>query len=211
MKIYDLSLPFRVTDMVFPGTPPMKYEQSHTVEKDFYNLGIAGINTHAGTHIDAPKHFLAEGYSVGEIPLEKCVGECCVVDVTYIGANEEIDVKDVCNYEEEIRLKKRIMLYTGWSQYHNTEKYYMEYPKLTLALCEYLVELGVVLVGVEAPSLNPERYIETHKAFSNNEVVILEGLCNLDKIAGKNIIISVAPIKFFGADGFPVRAYAIEK
>lgn len=210
MKIYDLSHPFSTSDMVFPGTPSMEYKLSHTIEKDFYNLGIAAINTHSGTHTDAPKHFVDGGGDLQSVPLERYVGPCVVVDVRHRGANEEITVQDIAAYESEIAEKKRVLFLTGWESRVNTEEYYTDYPKITLELAEHLVQLGVGLVGVEAPSLNPELYIEVHQAFLANGVSVVEGLRNLEAILGKNVIFCGAPLAFVGADGFPIRAYAIE-
>ena len=210
MKLYDLSHPFCVSDMVFPGTPEMKYELTHTFEADKYNLGLASVNTHAGTHTDAPRHFLKDGATLEAVPLKRYVGPCVVVDARHRGANEDITVEDIRAYEDAIRAKKRVLFFTGWSKLVNTPEYFNDYPRISLALAERLVELGVCLVGVEPPSLNPPLYIEIHQAFSSKGIAIVEGLRGLEAILDKDVIFCGAPLAFAGADGFPVRAYAIE-
>jgi kynurenine formamidase len=210
MNIYDLSLKFRIDDMVFPGTPPMSYRLSHTVKKDFYNLGIAEVNSHAGTHTDAPRHFLDDGIALGDVSLEKYVGPCVVIDLRGKKANDRIGIEDVKAYENEIIAKKRVLLHTGWYKHANTETYYADYPSVDLELANYLSSLSILLIGVEAPSLNPPLYIEVHRAFLKKEIAIVESLANLDQILGKDVIFCAPPIAFHGADGFPVRAFAIE-
>lgn len=210
MKIYDLSHKFNIGDLVFPGTPKMSYALSHTIKNDHYNLGLASINSHAGTHTDAPVHFVDGGKSLGEVSLDKYVGPCIVIDLRDKKANEDIGIADVKKFESEIRQKKRVLLLTSWGKKNNTEEFYTEYPRITLKLADYLVSLGIVLIGVEPPSLNPPLYIEVHKAFLENDVAIVEGLTNLDLILGKDVFFCGAPIAFEGADGFPIRAYAIE-
>jgi kynurenine formamidase len=210
MKLYDLSHPFSAADMVFPGTPPMEYNLSHTTEKDNYNLGLAAVNTHAGTHTDAPRHFLANGCTLEAIPLASYVGPCVVVDVRHRGAKDDITVQDIQSCEDLIREKKRILFLTGWCEKVNTFEYFTDYPRISLELAEWLVQLGVVMVGVEPPSLNPPLYIEVHQVLLKNNVAIIEGLRGLDAILGKDVIFCGAPLAFAGADGFPVRAYAIE-
>ena len=210
MKLYDLSHPFSVEDMVFPGTPGMQYKLSHTIANDFYNLGTAEINTHSGTHTDAPLHFVDGGGDLASVPLERYVGPCVVIDVRHRGANEDITPEDIKAYEGQISEKKRVLFLTGWASRVNTEEYYTDYPRISLELAERLVQLGAVLVGVEAPSLNPGLYIEVHQAFLKNGVSIIEGLCNLETILGKDVILCGVPLAFVGADGFPMRAYAME-
>jgi len=210
MKLYDLSHPFSAADMVFPGTPAMEYKLTHTMENDNYNLGLAAVNSHAGTHTDAPRHFLKDGATLEAIPLENYVGSCVVIDVRHRGANEDITVNDILANEDTIRAKKRVLFLTGWSEKVNTAEYFTDYPRISLELAKRLVELGVVMVGVEPPSLNPPLYIEVHQALLANNVAIVEGLRGLENILGKEVIFCGAPLAFVGADGFPVRAYAIE-
>ena len=210
MKIYDLSHPFSVADMVFPGTPKMSYQLTHSYEKDDYNLGLISVNTHAGTHTDAPRHFLKEGDTLEKVPLSSYVGPCVVVDVRHVGALEEINVEDIRAYEEVLREKKRLLLLSGWSSHVNTPAYFTDYPRISLELAHYLVDLGIVLLGVEPPSLNPPLYIEVHQTLLEGGIAIVEGLRGLEAILGKEVLLCAAPIALVGVDGFPLRAYAIE-
>ena len=210
MKIYDLSLPFSVDMSVFPGTPPMKYQLTHTVEKDHYNLGLATINSHAGTHTDAPRHFLADGAGLGEVPLERYIGDAVVADCMAKSAPfARIEKEDFIHYEALIRKHGKVLVKTGWSRYADEDRFYTDYPIITESCAEYLVSLGVHLVGVEAPSLNPEKYIEVHKTFLSNHVAIVESLTNLDTLPADVVFFSGAPLNLAGGDGFPIRAYAI--
>jgi len=187
MKIYDLTLPLSVSGSVFPGTPKMSYTLSHTVEKDHYNLGLASINSHAGTHTDAPHHFLEEGVCLDKVPVTKYVGYAVVADLTGKGALDTIDVSDLLPYEDKIRAHRKVILHTNWSEHAAEDIFYTDYPVITEALARWLTGLGVEMIGVEAPSLNPGKYIEVHKTF-----------------------LSGAPIPLAEADGFPIRAVAIE-
>ena len=210
MMIYDLSLPFSVDMSVFPGTPSMKYQLTHTVEKDNYNLGLATINSHAGTHTDAPSHFLQNGAGLGDVPLERYVGSAVVVDCTAKGdAFARIEKEDFFPYEALIREHGKVLVKTGWSRYADQERFYTDYPVVTESCADYLVSLGVHLVGVEAPSLNPEKYIEVHKTLLSNNVAIVESLTYLDKLPSAVVFFSGAPLNLAGGDGFPIRAYAI--
>lgn len=210
MKVTDLTHKFNINDMVFPGTRAMSFERTHTAEKDFYNLSMAVINSHAGTHTDAPMHFLADGKSLGEVAIDRYVGPCVVVDCRNKGAFEMIEIEDVKPYEDAIRKAGRVVLCTGWDKQFKKECFFTDYPSISEPLANYLVSLGIVMVGVEPPSLNPPKYIEVHQAFLKNDVAIVEGLTNLEGLIGKEFIFCGAPLAFENMDGFPIRAYAIE-
>jgi len=52
------------------------------------------VGTHTGTHIDPPYHFLEEGRTVDEIPLDVLVGDCYVGDLTSVAGTigpDELD------------------------------------------------------------------------------------------------------------------------
>ncbi len=210
MKIYDLSFPVSVDDMVFPGTSKMNYLRTKTIEKDNYNLGLASINTHAGTHTDAPLHFIDNGKSLDQVDINSYVGNAFIIDCSTKQAFDIIDVNDAEPYEEQIRECKRVIFKTGWSKKFNTPEYYTDYPVISLELAKWLVKKGIVLVGVEPPSLNPALYIEVHKTFLNSDVAIVEGLTNLEKLPGSRIFFFGVPIRLVDGDGFPIRALAIE-
>ncbi len=211
MKIYDLTHPLNVGSSVFPGTPKMDYKLSHTIEKDCYRLGIACVNSHVGTHTDAPAHFLKDGAFLGDVSLEKYVGNAVIIDCTHKSAPfSEIDVEDLIKETEAIKRTKRVLIKTGWDKKSDQDAYYTDYPVITVALSKWLVEMGVVMLGVEPPSLNPADYIEVHAILLGADIAVVEGLTNLDKLENKEIFFVGAPIPLKEADGFPIRAIAIE-
>lgn len=210
MKIYDLSLPFSKDTLVFPGTPKMDYVRSQTVEKDNYNLGLISINTHAGTHTDAPLHFIDNGTSLADVEVGKYVGEAVVVDCSSKKAFDVIDVEDAITYEDKIIRCKRVIFKTGWSKFYKEDKFFTDYPIITVKLAKWLVDKGIVMIGVEPPSLNPADYIVVHKILLESGVAVVEGLTNLDVLPSDEIFFVGTPLALKDGDGFPIRAIAIE-
>ncbi len=210
MKIYDLSIPFSKDTLVFPGTPKMDYVRSHTVQKDHYNLGIVSVNTHAGTHTDAPLHFIEGGASLADVDVGKYVGEAVVIDCSQKKAFDLIDVADVASYEEKIKRCKRVIIKTGWSKFFEEDKFFTDYPIITVELAKWLAAAGVVLLGVEPPSLNPADYIEVHKTLLESGIAVVEGLTNLESLPSDEIFFVGTPLALKDGDGFPIRALALE-
>ena len=78
MKIYDISQEVFSCN-VYPGDPiPEKRTLSSMENGDLYNLTAFSMCAHNGTHIDAPAHFLADGKTVEQMPLDTFVGDCYV-------------------------------------------------------------------------------------------------------------------------------------
>lgn len=210
MKVYDLSLQLYDGMPVFPGTPPVEYVVSHTIEKDNFNLAQAIINTHAGTHTDAPKHFISGASGLEGISLETYVGKAIIVDCTNKKDNDIITINDFKAYENKIRKGSRIIIRTDWYKFASEQKYFTDYPRISMELAQWLVEKGVIMLGVEPPSLNPPQYIEVHRTLLEGGVAIIEGLAKLDAVSENEVFFVGAPVVFKGADGFPLRAIAID-
>ena len=66
---------------------------------------------------------------------------------------------------------------------------------------------GVVLIGTDAPSLDPEtsRAMDAHQAVRRAEMRILEGLV-LDDVAAGDYELIALPLALAGLDAAPVRA-----
>lgn len=210
MKVYDLSHPFSMDMSVWPGTPKMKRTLSHTIEKDLYNLGLYSINSHAGTHTDAPLHYIANGKSLAEVNVTKYVGYAYIINLKAKQDNDEITSEDLKPFEALIKKYKRIILQTNWSKHFSEEKFYTNFPIITEDAANYLVKCGIVLIGLETPSVNRAKHREVHTIFLSNDVAIVESLANLDKIENNVIFFSAAPLGIKDGDGFPVRALAVD-
>jgi kynurenine formamidase len=188
----------------------MAYEHTQQISRDHYNLGLVHVNTHAGTHTDAPLHFIDGGTDMAAVDPGKYVGPAYVVDCTDKGAFEVIDVADAEPYAENIASCQRVIFRTGWAKRFGTPEYYTDYPVISLELAKWLANKDVVMVGVEAPSLNPALYIEVHRVLLEGGIAVVEGLTNLDSLPGPQILFCGAPIALVEGDGFPIRALAIE-
>lgn len=211
MKVTDLSHPFTITDKVFPGTQLMHQDRTHTCESEGYNLTMCTINSHAGTHTDAPLHFLADGKCLAEVDINRYVGPCFIVDCTAKGEpNSMVEVEDVKPYEEQIKKAGRLCLATGWNRMFNTEEFFTQYPSVSVELCQYLADLGVKMIGVEGPSVNTVAGPEAHKILLGADIAIVEALTNMQDLMNREVLFCGAPLAYTGMDGFPLRAYAIE-
>ncbi len=89
--IIDVTLPLSENTPLFPGDPPCTRRSVTTIQSHGYSSQLLGLGSHAGTHVDAPSHFLAGGMSVDEIPLEVLCGDALVLD---LATGDGADLRD---------------------------------------------------------------------------------------------------------------------
>ncbi|MEQ8822824.1 MAG: cyclase family protein [Filomicrobium sp.] len=173
------------------------------------------FGTHTGTHIDAPRHFVAGGSTVENIPLDKLNGLCTLIDFSDLPERSGVTSEML-----EIRAAgapvERVLLRFDGERRLGTMSYYDDQPWLTDEAAQWLVDKGCGLVGLDvAMPDNPqngrgsERDSPVHKILLGNQVVIVEYLVNLASICVTRFELIVAPLKIREGDGAPARCFAI--
>jgi len=190
------------------------FEVKSTIAGKGWNTTILHLYSHAGTHVDAPRHFIEQGGTLEALALEKCVGAAHVIDLTFVKARDLITVEHLAPYAEKVGPGARLLLKTGWSAHADLPDYRTHLPRVSLPLAEWLAERRIALLGVEPPSVadvnDKEELISVHQALLGAGIVIVEGLANLEALQQDEVTFIALPLKFEGGDGSPVRAVAIE-
>ncbi len=195
MQIYDISQEV-FSSVVYAGdTAPAKREVRRTARGDLYNLTDFSMCAHNGTHIDAPFHFLADGRTVEEIPLEKTIGRCYVT--SFDGEMCEEDARKILDEAKkaDAEAARRILL---------------KGDAIVTPEAAEVFAGDVFLIGVESQSVgDAEAPMAVHLILLRREVVLLEGL-RLGGVRDGVYFLSAAPLALGGADGAPCRAVLIE-
>jgi arylformamidase len=209
MKVIDLTLP---VDGQMPG---VDISIAKRLEVEGWNATTLSLYSHVGTHMDAPRHFLLEGATLDQQDLSVCVGPATVVNLAPAQPRQLITVDDLSSVLESIAPGARLLIRTDWHKRYGTPEYRNELPRISLELARWLVERKVAMIGVEPPSVadvnNPRELTDVHQTLFRGNVLIVEGLANLDQIKSPNIEFIALPMKIIGGDGSPVRAIAIER
>jgi arylformamidase len=210
MHVVDLSLPIESDMPRFDGTPPVYVAHSHRLAEDGFRMCTVQLGNHAGTHLDAPAHFLRDGRTVDEIALERCVGPATVIDLTAKRPREPIAVADLRESVQGNLAGSRLLLRTDWDLRFGQPEYFVDYPPLSPEVAEWLADQGVWLVGLDIPSLHPEHFKAMHEVMLGADIAIVESLANLRSLSDREVFFSALPIHLRGADGAPVRAVAFD-
>lgn len=205
MKIVDISVPLHANTPTWPGSPKILLHWTKRLDAgDEYNNTHLECDTHVGTHVDAPLHFLAEGNSVDKLSLEMLVGPAAVAYLPEVSAVTASELDKLALPSNT----KRLLLRTRNSELWTTaiSEFTEDYVSLTSDAAHWIVRQGVGLVGVDYLSVGSyEDGVTTHQILLEAGVIIVEGL-NLAKIQPGNYELICLPICLAGAEAAPARA-----
>jgi arylformamidase len=206
-RIYDISVPIRSGGLVYPGNPEIDISLQQAVAKGASaNVSNIRFGSHTGTHVDAARHFFDDGQPVDKIPLERLIGPALLVSfgdkVLSVGAAEL--------REHDVEGHKRILIRTRNSALLSQKEFVKDYTYLAPDGAQYLVDLGVELVGVDYLSIEQfhSGHHRTHRTLLGQAVVIVEGLDLSAPPPGEYQFICL-PLRIEGCDGAPARAVLI--
>jgi kynurenine formamidase len=208
MKLIDLSHPLVHGQAAFPGDPPLIVQPRGTVATTQFNTTQITMGTHQGTHLDAMYHFLEDGKTVDQMPLEWFYGPAHLLRVPK-QAGAEITPEDLRPFEQHLQPEAKVLLATGWHRQFGAPDFFTDFPSLTVAAGRYLASRRIRLLGMDMPS--PSRqWLEIHHVLQARdvEIVLVEALANLDALPDEFTFIGF-PLNFQGRDGSPIRAIAL--
>ncbi|HOE97035.1 MAG TPA: cyclase family protein [Candidatus Sumerlaeota bacterium] len=204
-RIHDISRTIASGGFVYPGDPPIALEPLSTIGVDGArcNMRMLHMNSHTLTHLDAPRHFVAAGATLDQLPVERFIGPALVVAAPR-GVIEPEDLPG-----DELR-GRNILFQTAAADQYETGRLDEPDGGLSGAAAEELVRRGVNLVGIDTPSIDRfgARDFPAHTALLGAGVLILEGIDLRAVGAGWYTLIAL-PLKLIDADGSPCRAVLV--
>src|SRR3982074_3311506 len=163
VKIVDLSRELYHRTPSYPGHPPVMHGIWKTHEESFAESGnvhglaamFISLVDHAGTHIDAPRHFGKSGISIDEYPLENCIVPGVCIDLRHIAPRAEIAPADleaaVARAGVPIPQKGPVLLCPGHHpRTFPTAAYATDNPGVNVAATEWLARQGIVHFGIDS-------------------------------------------------------------
>jgi arylformamidase len=201
-RLYDISQSLSPDLPVWPGDTPFSAEPTWT-HGPGCPVAVAKLtlSPHSGAHTDAPLHYDPQGLSMAEVPLEAYIGPARVIDLA--GHQGPVLPEHVAPWLEDG--VERVLLRT-FARFPSSA-WTSEFAPVAAETIELLAASGVVLIGTDAPSLDPEtsKTLDAHRAVRAAGLHILEGVVLDDVPAGDYELIAL-PLKLVGVDASPVRA-----
>jgi arylformamidase len=207
MTWIDLSLPLHAETVHWPGHPRYSVTDLMSIAAgDEMNVSALSMCSHFGTHIDAPRHYYADGPSVDELPLELLAGPCRIV--SYQGSGHIPP-----EYVDGLALEgvRRLLIRTRNSETLARPEFDERYLALTPAATERLVAMGVELLGLDGYSIGPfepELGMPVHRIFlaAGPARVAVEEV-DLSQVEAGDYDLVVAPLRLVGLEGAPARVF----
>lgn len=201
-----LSYPLGPNSPLYPGIPPVKVEPKRSIEGgDVCNTFQVCINSHAGTHLDAPFHFNPKGPKVSQLPLSSFVYQKPLLLDLPKGQKELIEGEDLEPHLRKIARSDALLLRTGfWRVREERPRVYCaRNPALSPEAARLIVDQfpSIKAIFVDSISIGPawdaEISVKTHQI-----------LCGLGR-DDQRFVLSVEDVNLGALDFEPKRVLAL--
>ena len=130
----DVSVPLRDGMLPWPGDPAFRLTRPFYLERgDVCTVSALSMSAHAGTHVDAPLHYLRRGRSVDRWPLDATVGPARVIQIRN---PRVVDVDELRTHR--IRQGERLLVKSRNSARKRPGTFFKDYVPVTPAAARYL-------------------------------------------------------------------------
>jgi arylformamidase len=211
LKILDISVSLNADLPVWPGDPKIVIERHRCIsEGNASNDSRIACSVHAGTHVDAPAHFIENGATIEQLSLNVLIGNATVVEILNYNIITPKNLEALNLPAETNRLLFKTKNSALWT--NPAHQFYPDFAALSADAAAWLVKKGIRLVGVDYLSVQLYKDTEplTHQILLEAGVIIVEGL-NLFNVRQGSYQLICLPLKLAGSEGAPARAVLIEK
>jgi len=211
-KIIDLTYPLSSETVMYPGLPHPEIIPYLTVENEGANVSKISFVSHAGTHIDAPRHVFTGARTVDNLSMAHLIGDAVVVDITDRNDLANITLSDLQSYEKVIHSGVILLLITGIYKQYGTPAYNENCPALSAEAARWLVKKQIASYATDATSIEVpgSKGNVVHKILLAEGIPIIENLANLNQITAKKVKFIALPLKLKDCDGAPCRVVVIQ-
>lgn len=225
-EVIDLSHVFGVSVPTYIPTEKPQREDFVTVEKDGFFIQRWVYTEHAGTHVDIPAHFIADGERADTYPAEMLVGRAVVIDISAKAAqvaDATLDLADVEAWERangKIPEGAIVFMYSGWEArwedpiaFRNADSDDVQhYPGIDAEAATFLIEeRNVKGFGVDTLSLDfgASSTFDAHYAILGRGRFGVENVANLALIKDRQATVVIGMPRWEGGSGGPARVLAL--
>lgn len=225
MHTVDLTQPLGPQTITWPGSSAPTFTVTSMLEDEGSFARDVSLSEHAGTHVDAPAHFVEGGATVDQIPVDRLICDLAVIDIRHETAQDPDYLLSVADLELDEAAHGPVLpggavaVCTGWSAWAGGDAYLgidasggMHFPGVGRAAAEWLVEQrGVVGIGIDTPGIDrgSDANFDVHGGVTlPRGVWHLEGLVSLERVPARGATVFVGVLPLAGGSGAPARVLA---
>lgn len=154
---------------------------------------------HMGTHFDVMEE---------EFPLDYTARKGIVFDASSVrGRDISTEDIDLSRVEEGMF----VAFFTDFinEEPYGTKKYFGEHPQLSEELVDRLLEKKVSIIAVDCAGIRRGgEHVPIDRYCAKRGSFVIENLCNLESLLGKDFIARTFPLSYEGVTGLPCRVVA---
>jgi len=198
--IIDISMPLYEEMEKYPSLEGLKLQWLRTIgENDHVNMSRITMESHVGTHVDAPLHFIEKGKSIDQMPLQNLLGTAQVLEVPY-------PVTVTYEFLKENHLEAHILLFK-----FGKRRYSRDFDYFDLTAVDYFLQNNIKVIGTDNFTIDSKNSnYQLHKTVLKNEIWIVEGL-ELENVMSGVYEFICLPLPLRSAEGSPARALLLKK
>lgn len=200
-QLWDISPTISAGIPVWPGDTPFAASTTWAIGDGCpVHVSRMTMTTHLGAHVDAPSHYDPAGAAIDAVGLLPYIGACRVIHC--IG-QALVEPQHIAASLENVPARVILRTYDKAPQ----SAWDPQFPAISAAAIALLASRGVILVGTDAASLDPQdsKTLDAHNAVRAHGMAILEGVV-LDDVPEGDYELIALPLKLAGMDASPVRA-----
>ncbi|WP_114392322.1 arylformamidase [Oleisolibacter albus] len=201
-RLWDITQPIRTGIPVWPGDTAYQEQRTWAIGPDCpVNVSRLTLSSHTGTHADAPLHYQSGGAAAAGLDLSRYIGPALLLHLP-----PGLAAVEAAHLRGRVPAGTQRLLLRTYARFPH-EAWDPGFTAMTAAAIDWLAGQGVALIGVDAPSLDPQesKSLEAHHAVCRHGMGILEGLV-LDGVPEGWYELIALPLALATADAAPVRA-----
>jgi kynurenine formamidase len=206
----DLTMPMSGRTIPVPGHPAPEFEPLHRFETDGLRNTIMRFSIHTGTHIDAPSHFIEDGASIDEIPIERFCRPAVRLDLSAAEPAQAIDLAQLktAGFAPEASRGAILLLATGWSdRAWRSDRLYGDNPYLARDAARAVAAAEPTALGLDF-AVDEGRPWPNHTTLLGAGVLLIENLLGLTRLPADGFEVIAFPLRLTGENGGPARVVA---
>ena len=204
-----------------PRLPFLDAPRVASLEEPLLAASELVIATHAGTHVEAPRHRFPDGAGIDIYPPDRFLGKAIAWSPA-VGARDPIEATELEAVLADLAPGDALLVHTGWDEHVGSGRY-EDHPYLTPGAAEAVADAEVSWLGLDAPTPenpaaladdpdpgNPEAF-PVHTALLGADVLIAENLTNVGRVAtdtGARVDVAALPLPVGAGDAAPARVAA---
>lgn len=184
-------------------------ETARSIDRgDSSNSVVLKFSNHLGTHVDAPRHFVADGKTVDQyLPGEWIFSKVFVADVP-VEDGEVVDIPRIESVLKNVNDMDLLLIRTGFESKRESQSYWAASPGFDPELCGYLLSRfpSMSAIGMDTISISSMKHRDmgrlAHRAFLSAGIRIFEDMALADASVGSGLVRVIAiPLLVMNLDG----------